>query len=174
MHEQPTPEHEWLHKLVGEWTSEIECSMGPDQPPMQQKGREVVRSLGGLWTIGQGTMDGSEVGESIMTLGYDPRQGQFIGTFVALMMTHLWPYRGSLDESRRVLTLDSEGPQFHRRRDDGQVSGHYRVPDRRPSHAEIPLSAPQRRMVSLHDRPLPTNVVDFARSPHSSRAKANR
>lgn len=112
MREQPTPEHEWLHKLVGEWTSEIECSMGPDQPPMQQKGREVVRSLGGLWTIGEGTLDGSEAGESIMTLGYDPRQGQFVGTFVASMMTHLWPYRGSLDESRRILTLDSEGPSF--------------------------------------------------------------
>lgn len=27
-------------------------------------------------------------------------------------MTHLWPYRGTLDAARRVLTLDSEGPSF--------------------------------------------------------------
>ena len=26
------------------------------------------------------------------------------------MMTHLWPYNGSLDTDEKVLTLDSEGP----------------------------------------------------------------
>lgn len=43
-------EHEWLHKLVGEWSFEGECGMGPDQPPMKSTGSETVRSLGGLWT----------------------------------------------------------------------------------------------------------------------------
>ncbi len=112
MREQSTPEHEWLHKLIGEWTAEVECSMGPDQPPMHQKGRETVRSLGGLWTIGHGVMEGPEVGESVMTLGFDPRKGQFVGTFTASMMTYLWLYQGSLDADRRILTLDTQGPSF--------------------------------------------------------------
>ena len=54
--EMPAPqkEHQWLHKLVGEWTCESECSMGQDQPPMKNTGQETVRSLGGLWTVGEG------------------------------------------------------------------------------------------------------------------------
>jgi hypothetical protein len=111
---EPQKEHEWLHKLVGEWTSEMECSMGPDQPPMKSTGTESVRSFGGLWTIGEGTgdaPDGTPV-KSIMTLGYDPQKQKFVGTFVASVMTHLWSYEGTLDDSGKVLTLDTEGPSF--------------------------------------------------------------
>jgi hypothetical protein len=111
---EPQKEHEWLQKLVGEWTSEMECLMAPDQPAMKSTGSERVRSLGGLWTIGQGTgdaPDGTPV-KSIMTLGYDPQKQKFVGTFVASMMTHLWTYEGTLDETGRVLTLDTEGPSF--------------------------------------------------------------
>jgi PhnB protein len=120
MNEQPTPEHNWLQKFVGEWTWESDCSMGPDQPPMKSSGTERVRSLGGLWTIGEGIMGtGEAAGKSILTLGYDPRTKRFVGTFVASMMTHLWPYNGVLDASGRVLVLDSEGPSFS---GDGSVS----------------------------------------------------
>lgn len=113
MRAQPTAGHHWLGKLIGEWTFESNCSMGPDQPPMLTKGREIVRSLGGLWTIGESTMGGEETGgRSIMTLGYDPVKKKFVGTFIASMMTHLWPYEGTLDSNGKVLTLDSEGPSF--------------------------------------------------------------
>ena len=47
---------------------------------------------------------------SIITLGYDPEKRRFVGTFVASIMTHLWPYEGALDGN--VLTLNSEGPSF--------------------------------------------------------------
>jgi hypothetical protein len=111
---EPTEEHLWLHKLIGDWTFESECSMGPDQPPMKTKGKESVRSLDGLWTIGEmeGEMPGGGTSKSIMTLGYNPQLKQFVGTFVSGCMTHLWPYLGSLDEQEKVLTLDSEGPSF--------------------------------------------------------------
>ena len=90
MHAKPQKEHEWLQTLVGEWTIEGECIMGPDQPPMKSTGTESVRSLGGLWTIGEGRgemPDGSGPSSSIMTLGYDPQKGHFVGSFVASMMT---------------------------------------------------------------------------------------
>lgn len=88
--------------------------MGPDQPPMKWAGRESVRSLGGLWTLGEGLgeMPGGGESSSIMTLGYNPELKCFVGTFVASVMTHLWPYNGTLDAAEKVLTLDSEGPSF--------------------------------------------------------------
>ena len=33
MDAEPQKEHQWLDKFVGEWISEAECMMGPDQPP---------------------------------------------------------------------------------------------------------------------------------------------
>jgi hypothetical protein len=114
MQVEPQVEHKWLQKLVGEWRFEGECSMGPDQPAMKNTGSETVRSVGGLWTLGEGRgagPDGSEM-TSFMTLGYDPAKKRFVGTFIASMMTHLWIYNGSLDAAGKVLTLDTEGPDF--------------------------------------------------------------
>jgi hypothetical protein len=111
---QPQAEHKWLERLVGEWEYEHECSMGPDQPPMKMTGSESVRSLGGLWTMGEGRgeMPGGEVGTTMMTLGYDPAMQRFVGTFIGSMMTHMWVYNGTLDSAGKVLTLDTEGPDF--------------------------------------------------------------
>ena len=111
---EPQKEHQWLQKLVGEWTFESECVMGPDQPPMKSSGSESVRSLGGLWTLGegQGEMPGGGIGTTLMTLGYDPARKRFVGTFIGSMMTHLWVYDGALDPDGKVLTLDAEGPSF--------------------------------------------------------------
>jgi hypothetical protein len=114
MHAKPQTEHQWLDKFIGEWSSESECSMGSDQPPSKTKGTEVVRSLGGLWIVaeGEGEMPDGETGKTIITLGYDPQQNRYVGTFVGSMMTHLWLYNGSLDAEEKVLTLDTEGPNF--------------------------------------------------------------
>ena len=88
--------------------------MGPDQPPMKSGGSETVRSLGGLWVVGDGTSkmpDGSPA-STMITLGFDSRTGRFVGTWVGSMMTHLWIYDGALDDAGKVLTLDSVGPSF--------------------------------------------------------------
>jgi len=67
--------HHWLQKLVGEWAFEGECSMGRDQPAIKNTGTEIVRSLGGLWTIGEGSgeMPDGGICQSIMTLAMIPR-----------------------------------------------------------------------------------------------------
>jgi len=114
MHAEPQKEHHWLQKLVGEWTYEHEMSMGPDKPKETFRGTETVRSLGGLWTVGEGggDMPGGGTAKTIMTLGYDPQKKRFVGTFIASIMTFLWLYDGALDASGKALVLDAEGPNF--------------------------------------------------------------
>ena len=109
------PEHEWLQQFIGNWTWESECTMGPGQPPIKSSGTERVRSLGGLWIVaeGQGGMPDGGSAETILTLGFDPNQGTFVGTFVASMMAFLWRYEnGELDEAKRSLTLHTTGPSM--------------------------------------------------------------
>lgn len=112
MHAEPQPQHQWLHQLVGEWTSEMDAIMGPDQPPAKFTGKETVRSLGGLWVIGEGQveMPGGGTGHTVITLGYDPAKQQFVGSFIGSMMAGMWLYSGQLEGN--VLTLDTEGPSF--------------------------------------------------------------
>ena len=111
---EPQKEHEWLHKLVGEWTSEAEVTMEPGKPPEKSSGTESVRSLGGLWILaeGQGEMPGCGHATMMMTLGYDPQRKRYVGTWIGSMMTHLWVYDGSLDAAEKVLALDAEGPSM--------------------------------------------------------------
>lgn len=120
---EPTQHHHWLLRLVGSWTFESECVMGPDQPLLKSSGSEVVRALGPLWVIGEGrgSMPGGQPSEMMITLGYDPAQDRFVGTWIGSMMTNMWVYRGSLDPAGRVLTLETEGPGF-----DGSPSAAYR------------------------------------------------
>lgn len=114
MMSEPTKEHRWLLRMVGEWSIDGECMMDPDQPPMKSTGTCVTRPLGELWTLseGRGEMPGGGEMQSIITLGYDPAKQKFVGTFTASMMTHLWLYEGSLDASGKVLTLDADGPSM--------------------------------------------------------------
>lgn len=114
MHAEPQQEHHWLDQLVGEWAYEHEAKMAPDVPPEKFKGQESVRSLGGLWVLcdGQGEMPGGGTARTQMTLGYDPAKQRYVGTFIGSMMTYLWMYEGELDSSRKVLTLNAEGPSF--------------------------------------------------------------
>ena len=113
MKAEPQSEHRWLEQLVGEWTYDTE-EEAPESTGAPPAWIESVRSLNGVWIVaeGRGEMPEGESGTTLMTLGFDPASGHFVGTWVGSMMTHLWVYRGSLDETGRVLTLDTEGPNF--------------------------------------------------------------
>jgi len=114
MQTDPSPEHRWLQQLVGAWECELKCEE-PGGKTNVVKGREVVRALGDLWVVGEMTMPipGTETPmTSLITLGYDPGKGRFVGSWVGTPMAQLITYEGSLDEGRRILTLDCEGPAF--------------------------------------------------------------
>jgi hypothetical protein len=107
MHVELTKEHQWLEQMVGEWSCEMEAAMSPGGPASTHESRERVRSLGGAWVLCEGEMGD---GGTLMTLGYDPQKGRFVGSFVGSMMTNQWIYEGELDESGTRLVLTTQGP----------------------------------------------------------------
>lgn len=105
---EPQKEHQWLSRLLGEWSMTGEAMMGPE--PQTFHGTERARSIGGVWVIveGEGAVPEGGTSQSIMTLGYDPQKQRFVGSYLGSMMTNLWVYDGVLEGD--VLTLDTEGP----------------------------------------------------------------
>jgi hypothetical protein len=109
----PQKEHQWLQQFVGQWDTQAEGSMGPDQPPVQCKGTMDTRMLGGFWVVNemQADMMGTPM-TGIQTIGYDPAKKKYVGTWVDSMMNHMWKYEGTVDATGKVLTLEAEGPNF--------------------------------------------------------------
>jgi hypothetical protein len=110
----PQQQHEWLLKLVGEWRYEADVPAQAGLSPSKVVGTETVRSLGDLWILaeGQGEMPGGGPATTLMTLGYDPAKGRFVGTWIGSMMAYLWVYDGELDPAGKLLTLKTEGPSM--------------------------------------------------------------
>jgi len=106
----PQKEHEWLKQLAGEWDLEI-AIQEPGKDVVKEKGTENVRLLGGFWSVAEikSAMMGMPF-SGIMTLGYDIKQKKYTATWVDSMGDHLWKYDGTLDESGKILTLDTMGP----------------------------------------------------------------
>ncbi|MDX9856823.1 MAG: DUF1579 domain-containing protein [candidate division Zixibacteria bacterium] len=107
-------EHRWLQQLVGTWQCEHMATIEPGKKPELVTWTETVRSLDGVWIVGEssGDMPGCGNVTTIITLGFDAAKKRFVGTWVGSMMPHLWIYDGELDSSEKVLTLHSSGPAF--------------------------------------------------------------
>jgi hypothetical protein len=107
-------EHRWLEQFIGNWISTHEVPAAEGKSACTIEWHETGRLLQGVWLIldGVGTMPDGNPGGSLMTLGYDPAKGHYLGTWIGSMMTHMWIYRGNVDASGKILTLDCEGPDF--------------------------------------------------------------
>jgi hypothetical protein len=111
---KPVQEHEWLKKLLGEWRTETEMTMGPDQPVQKSTGAESVTSLGGLWAIGEGkgSMPDGQSMEYRTALGYDVSFKEYRGCWLGSVSSHLWKYVGDLSADGKTMTLNCEGPDM--------------------------------------------------------------
>lgn len=110
---EPVEQHAWLRRWVGDWTFESECPGEPGAEPMRTGGREVVRAVGDLWIVGEGEGEmpgGAGTYTARLTVGFDPKKGRFVGSWVGSMMTYLWVYDGWLEGDE--LTLEAEGDSF--------------------------------------------------------------
>ncbi len=123
MKPEPTAEHQWLQKLLGEWTFEtVQFDEAGEVTGEVFSGKETVRALGGLWIHCEMEAQGpdGQPSRSLMTLGYDPKKARFVGTFVSDMMPELWVYDGSMDSGGTSVTLNTEGPDFVSEGETGQ------------------------------------------------------
>lgn len=110
---KPQKEHEWLQQFVGKWETESKASMGPDQPPVECKGSIECRMLGGFWVVSeyQGDMGGTPM-TGLQTIGYDPAEKKYVGTWVDSVMNHMWRYEGFVEEGGKKLVLEASGPNL--------------------------------------------------------------
>ncbi len=112
---KPTEHHRLLERLVGDWlyvTSTGHPDYDPDDPA--KCWTETFRSVGGLWMVGEGEggmPDGSRA-TMIITLGYDPRLGHYVGSWVGSMMDKFWVYKGWIEDDGQTLVLEAEGPSM--------------------------------------------------------------
>ena len=120
---KPEPQHEWLQQLVGEWKTETEMAMGPGEPIQTFHGTESVKSLGGLWAMGEGKgpmPDGSEA-TTYYAIGWDVTLKEYRGCYFGSMSSHLWKYEGEMSEDQKTLTLNCVGPSFTK---DGEMANY--------------------------------------------------
>jgi hypothetical protein len=110
---QPRDEHKKLEQFAGEWIGECKMEMPGQDEPMVCSGTETSRMMGGLWLVatGESTTEGME-GESMITLGYDPKKGSYVGTFVCSAQDYIWHYTGKFDDTGKKLILSTEGPSM--------------------------------------------------------------
>lgn len=120
---RPVQEHQWLRKLVGQWSVETTMTMGPDQNRQKLQGTESVKSLGGLWAFGEGkaTMPDGTAVHYYFSLGYDVSFKEYRGCRFASMSSHLWKYVGKLSADGKVMTLDCVGPNMTK---DGETANY--------------------------------------------------
>jgi hypothetical protein len=108
---KPTPEHEKLAQFAGEWTCDSTVNMPGLDEPMTCKGVEKSKLMGGFWLVAEGEADmGGEKMGSLLTVGYDTKAKQYVGTFICDAGDYLWKYTGKFDETGKKLILSSTGP----------------------------------------------------------------
>ncbi len=107
---QPSEEHEWLQRFVGEWSTDVKIFMDPDGPPTEVQVAETFRPVGGFWVVGDMESRTEEMPFSgVYTIGYDSETGNYIGFWIESMTGNLMNYRGSVNAAGDVLTMKAEG-----------------------------------------------------------------
>jgi hypothetical protein len=111
---KPIKEHEWLQRLVGEWTYTSEIVMEPGAAPTTIAGTASVKSLGGLWAFAENKEDwgGGDGMTSYFALGYDVSFKEYRGCWIGSVSSHLWNYHGTLSEDGNTMILDCTGPDM--------------------------------------------------------------
>ena len=101
----PGPEHEALKKLAGEWTATVKSPEGEVPGTMTAR-----MEMGGLWLSSEfrSTFMGQPfVGRGLDT--YDPATRKHVSVWVDSMITRPLVFEGTMDPTRKTLTMTAEG-----------------------------------------------------------------
>lgn len=110
----PSPQHEWLKQLVGEWTITGTCTM-PDGSTGESDASESARMVGDYFI--HATLKGKVPGaddpvETVLIIGFDPESSNFVGTWIGSPMPNLINYTGTLSDDETTLTLSCDAPDL--------------------------------------------------------------
>lgn len=102
---QPTEQHKQLLQGVGTWEGKLTMYM-PGLPDQTVPAKEVVEAIGGFWTQSKFTCDFMGMpflGSGCM--GYDPRSGHYVGTWVDNFTDELAVMTGEMDSTGKTLIM---------------------------------------------------------------------
>lgn len=101
-------EHQWLQRLLGDWSWEMTADMGKGLETY--RGSAHVRAIGPLWIQAETSIPNPTGAPdlAVMTLGFNGRTNRFEGNFVGSMMDFQWVYDGHREGDS--LLLDCQGP----------------------------------------------------------------
>jgi hypothetical protein len=111
---QVSDQHKLLHKDVGTWDAVMKIYPQEGAQPMESKGTEKNELLpGGMWLVSQfkGEVFGMPF-TGMGTIGYDPIEKKYVGTWVDSISPHLTVIKGEYDAAKKTMTSIAEGRDF--------------------------------------------------------------
>lgn len=126
----PGPEHEWLKRFLGEWTSELRITMpGAEGQPERgtMRGRWLID---GRWLTleGEGSMMGMPV-RTFLLIGYDKFKMSYVTSAVNSMDTALIHSEGDVDPKTGALLTYGTLDEYLTGEHDKMVKSVFRFPD---------------------------------------------
>lgn len=117
---QISEEHKLLHKDVGTWDATMKMFPMEGAEPIESKATETSELLqGGMWLVSRFKGDIFGMPFSGMgTVGYDPVDKKYVGTWVDSISPHLTIMKGEYDAATKTMTAVAEGRDF----ETGQVT----------------------------------------------------
>lgn len=111
----PGEMHQWMSKFAGTWDAEVKMWMDPSQPPSESKGtmttemmfggRYMHSTYKGEFSMGEGM---KMPFEGVACMGYNNTTKKFESSWVDSMSTAMMTMSGTLDDSKKTLTMTGE------------------------------------------------------------------
>jgi hypothetical protein len=111
---QVSEEHKFLHKDVGTWDATMKMFPAEGAEPIESKGSETNELFdGGMWLVSrfQGDILGMPF-TGMGTIGYDPIDKKYVGTWIDSISPHLTLIKGEYDAATKTLTSVAEVRDF--------------------------------------------------------------
>lgn len=106
----PSPEHEILKKEVGTWDGTMHVWPAPGAPPITAQATDTIQLLGNdMWVVSRFEMNfGGIQFVASGSLGYDPTEKKYIGTWVDGISPYLTISKGDYDAASKTITMLAE------------------------------------------------------------------